>query len=61
MSRLAKWKTAIQMGALTLMILGDKALGVQYVDEVGRLGLSIAALLTLITGYAYLRKGFKHL
>jgi cardiolipin synthase (CMP-forming) len=60
-SNLAKWKTAVQMGSLALLIVGDKGLGMEYIDEAGRAGLCIAALLTLITGYAYLRKGFKHL
>lgn len=60
-STLAKWKTGVQMTALSLLILGDKGLGVEYVNEVGRLGLVIAAILTLITGYAYLKEGFKHL
>ena len=62
-SRLAKWKTGIQMTALSLMILGDKGtysfLG--FVDEIGRLGLVIAAILTIVTGFAYFRASYKHL
>lgn len=58
---LAKWKTGMQMTSLSLLILGDKGLGVEYVNDVGRAGLIIAAILTIITGYAYFREGFKHL
>jgi CDP-diacylglycerol--glycerol-3-phosphate 3-phosphatidyltransferase len=60
-SNLAKWKTGIQMTALSLMILGDKGAGIIYTDEVGRAGLVIAAILTLITGFAYLKASIKHL
>jgi cardiolipin synthase (CMP-forming) len=60
-SRLAKWKTGIQMTALSLMILGDKGTMIQYTNEIGRVGLIIAAALTIITGYAYLRSSLKHL
>lgn len=60
-STLAKWKTGVQMTSLSLLILGDKGLGMEYVNELGRAMFVIAAILTVITGYAYLREGFKHL
>lgn len=53
-SRLAKWKTGVQMAAIAILLgwpgwaLGDALLW-------------IAAGLTLITGYAYLQTGWKHL
>jgi cardiolipin synthase len=60
-SNLAKWKTGMQMGALSLMILGDKGTGIEFTNELGRAGLIFAAFLTLITGFVYLRASSKHL
>lgn len=57
-SRLAKWKTAIQMGALTLLIIG--ACPPLPIHPMGILGLWVAAVLTLITGFDYLRAGLRH-
>ena len=60
-SRLAKWKTTLQMLAISFLLLGDAgpaAIPVQYIGEVG---LWIAAVLTIITGYDYLRAGLKHM
>ena len=60
-SKLAKWKTGIQMTALTILILGNKATGIIYTNDIGKTLLMIAAALTLITGYAYLKTTAKHL
>ena len=61
-SRLAKWKTGIQMTALGFLIVGDAAPTAWFpVTLVGQVGLWIAALLTLITGYDYLAEGLKHI
>jgi len=57
-TQLAKWKTAIQMGALTLLLVGDIPFPL---EPLGLLGLWIAALLTLITGFDYLRGGLKYM
>lgn len=60
-TRLAKWKTAIQMIALTFLIIEDIP-GIYFpISAVGTLGLWVAALLTLITGFDYLRAGLKHM
>jgi cardiolipin synthase len=60
-SKLAKWKTAIQMGALGILIVGDAGpTAFLPVTTVGELGLWIAAALTLYTGYDYLATGLKH-
>ncbi|HEX2117217.1 MAG TPA: CDP-diacylglycerol--glycerol-3-phosphate 3-phosphatidyltransferase [Alphaproteobacteria bacterium] len=60
-SRLAKWKTGIQMTALGFLIVGDAAPTAWFpVFLVGQVGLWVAALLTLITGYDYLAEGLKH-
>ncbi len=68
-TRLAKWKTSVQMvaiGALLLGPAGDAALRVAFGDiglvtYIGLLLLWIAALLTLFTGYDYFRAGIRHL
>jgi cardiolipin synthase len=66
-TRLAKFKTAIQMvaiGAMILEPLADKylplPLGVTY-SIVAYVGLWIAAILTVYTGYLYWRGGLKHI
>ncbi len=60
-TRLAKWKTAIQMIALTFLIIEDIP-GYSFpIDTIGTLGLWVAALLTLVTGFDYLRAGLKHM
>jgi cardiolipin synthase len=60
-SRLAKWKTAIQMVAIGVLIVGDAGWHVLPVVAVGEALLWLAALLTLMTGYDYLRAGLSHI
>jgi len=60
-SRLAKWKTMIQMIALGVLIVGDAGPAALPVLDIGVIGLWIAALLTFITGYDYLRRGLEHM
>lgn len=60
-SRLAKWKTAMQMVALGVLIVGDAGPEVLPVRMIGEIGLWIAALLTLVTGWDYLRSGVRHM
>lgn len=60
-TKLAKWKTGIQMVAIALLLLGDSGPGWLHAEGVGALGLWIAAGLTLITGYDYLHDGLKHM
>jgi len=57
-STLAKYKTAVQMVAIFLLLLGND---IPFFQEVGSFLLWSAALLTLVTGYAYLRVGLRHL
>jgi len=61
-TRLAKWKTALQMIALGALVWTPAAaeLGLPA-QEVGLAGLWGAAILTLLTGYDYLRAGLKHM
>ena len=60
-SRLAKWKTAFQMIALGALILGGALPLMPWVHEVGLFSLWVAAALTMITGYDYLRVGIRHM
>lgn len=61
-SRLAKWKTAVQMVAIAVL-LGGQALDkiIPYATQIGIILLWAAAILTLYTGYDYFRAGLKHL
>ena len=60
-SRLAKWKTTIQMVAIGFLIVGDAGPSFVPVAAIGETLLWIAALLTLVTGYDYLRAGLPHI
>lgn len=57
-SRLAKWKTALQLAALSLLLIGPA--GNPHITDTGCILLWIAAILTLITGWDYFRAGLKH-
>ena len=61
-SRLAQWKTTLQMLVLGFLLVGSAGpqFGPFTTTEVGAIGLWIAAILTLITGYDYLRIGIRH-
>lgn len=59
-SRLAKWKTAIQMFTLGFLLVGDAAAPVPA-QLIGEVGLWAAAILTIVTGYDYLRAGLRHM
>ena len=60
-SRLAKWKTAIQMVAIGVLIVGSAGPDFLPVVAIGETLLWLAALLTLVTGYDYLRAGLAHM
>jgi cardiolipin synthase (CMP-forming) len=61
-TRLAKWKTGIQMTAIGFLIVGDAGTWVvPYTVQIGEIGLWIAAVLTLVTGYDYLHEGLRHI
>jgi CDP-diacylglycerol--glycerol-3-phosphate 3-phosphatidyltransferase/cardiolipin synthase len=60
-SRLAKWKTAFQLIALGALILAGAVPNFPVVQLVGIATLWAAAILTLITGWDYLRVGVKHM
>jgi cardiolipin synthase (CMP-forming) len=60
-SKLAKWKTVIQMVAIGVLIVGDAGPGFLPVATIGEMLLWIAASLTLVTGYDYLQAGLRHM
>ena len=60
-SQMAKWKTALQLVALGAMILAGGLPMFGWIRQVGIISLWSAALLTLITGWDYLRVGIKHM
>ena len=60
-SQLAKWKTTFQMAALGLLILAGALPGWPWVHVVGLVCLWLAAALTTVTGWDYLRVGIKHM
>ena len=60
-SALAKWKTAAQMGAISLLLTGDISPFGGAVNLIGEGLLWVAAVLTLITGYSYLKSSLHHL
>lgn len=60
-SMLAKWKTAVQMIALAVLLAGPAAeKSLPGAEATGITLLWLAALLTLWTGYDYLKAGVKH-
>jgi len=79
-SKLAKYKTAVQMTAITGLLLGEKGsaytlyywlsgwsemdikfLLVSFVVFASKILFTLAAVLTVVTGYAYFRVGFKNM
>lgn len=69
-TRLAKWKTALQLVAVGFLLAGNAGdllvaevidIGFPLVTLIGLLLLWLSALLTLYTGYDYFRAGLHHL
>lgn len=60
-SQLAKWKTTFQMVALGALILGGALPAQAWIHMVGLMCLWVAAAMTLVTGWDYLRAGLKHM
>jgi len=61
-TKVAKWKTTLQLVALGFLVAGPA--GDDVVSGITRIGLGllwIAALLTLYTGFDYFRAGLRHL
>lgn len=60
-TRLAKWKTGVQMVALPVLLVGDAGPAILHPKALGEFGLWLAAILTLVTGWDYLRAGLGHM
>ncbi|MEZ5708513.1 MAG: CDP-diacylglycerol--glycerol-3-phosphate 3-phosphatidyltransferase [Blastomonas sp.] len=60
-SNLAKWKTTLQLVALGALILAGGLPDWPLPGQVGLVSLWGAAILTLITGWDYLRVGIRHM
>ena len=64
-TRLAKWKTGLQMAALGTLLAGNAGaaklgLGALPISTLGEVMLWAAAILTLVTGWDYLLAGLQH-
>lgn len=60
-TQLAKWKTTVQMVALAVLLAGPAAEKIYPGVTMAGLGLLwLAALLTLLTGYDYLKAAVRH-
>lgn len=57
-SKLAKWKTTVQMVATGVLIIGPYF---TYGLEAGQWLMVLAAALTVITGWGYMKAGFQHI
>ena len=60
-SYMGKFKTTAQMVALGFLIVGTAGPDWLHVTLIGDILLWVAAILTVITGYDYLRVGIKHM
>jgi cardiolipin synthase len=61
-TRLAKWKTGAQMVAIGFLIAGEAGDRiVPVVSQVGILLMWLSAMLTLYTGYDYMRAGLRYM
>jgi CDP-diacylglycerol--glycerol-3-phosphate 3-phosphatidyltransferase len=49
------------MVAIFLLLLGSRASNIEIIDLIGRIALWIAAILTLVTGYAYLKSSLRYI
>lgn len=60
-TKLAKAKTTVQMVALGFLIVGNAAPPWIPAEFIGEIGIWVAAVITLITGYDYLVAGLKYM
>ena len=59
-SKIAKLKTSLQLIALAILILSESGISFIPILFIGKIALWGAAILTLYTGYDYLKSGLKH-
>lgn len=61
-SKLAKWKTTVQLIAIGFLIVGPLGETIlPYSWQIGHWGLVIAAAFTVITGWSYMRCGLQYI
>ena len=61
-TKLAKWKTTMQLVAIGFLLAGEAGdMVVPVVSQIGLLLLWTSALITIYTGYDYFRAGIHHL
>ena len=61
-SKLAKWKTTVQLVAIGFLIAGEAGdMIFPFVTQIGLLLLWISAIFTIYTGWDYFRSGIHHL
>jgi len=60
-SYLAKWKTTLQIFALGFLLVGEASPEAIPSILIGNICLWVAAVLTLYTGYDYLKAGLRHM
>ncbi|MDC0057663.1 CDP-diacylglycerol--glycerol-3-phosphate 3-phosphatidyltransferase [Pelagibacteraceae bacterium] len=59
-SQIAKIKTSMQLIALAFLILSESGITIIPIIHIGKIALWTAGILTLYTGYDYLKSGLKH-
>jgi len=59
-SKIAKLKTSLQLIALAILILSESVFSFIPILLIGKIALWSAGILTLYTGYDYLKSGLKH-
>jgi len=59
-TKIAKLKTSLQLIALAILILSESGISFIPILFLGKIALWSAGLLTLYTGYDYLKTGLKH-
>ena len=59
-SKIAKLKTSLQLIALAILILSESGIAFIPILLIGKIALWSAGILTLYTGYDYLKSGLKH-
>jgi len=60
-SRLAKWKTTVQIVAIAFLLVGEAGPRFLHTHAIGIGGIWVAAIITFYTGYDYLRAGLRHI
>ncbi len=59
-SKLAKWKTTVQLVVISFLIAGEYGNEViPFANEIGHFGLLVAMVLTVMTGWNYLKTGLQ--